>query len=313
MADVVSLGSVNVDLFASVDETSIKELSARYEWFPSPDETRAVASVPSAVGEYVNGTFLGGKGSNQAVAAAKAGVDAAFCGRVGTDHETYGVLETLSTRGVDTAGTEVADAETGKAYVFVDEAGENRIAIVAGANATVDESYVDRHWETIRDADCLLLQNEIPMATMEATLASLADVSDRPTVLFDPAPAEGAAPLLEYEAVDVVTPNAYEYERLGDAIGEFAGTVIRTRGSGTLVVERRATGEEFTAPPPEVTPVDTTGAGDVFDGYLAARLAAGDPLPAAVTAAVTAASLATTHEGAQQATPSLAVVRDFMD
>jgi len=293
MTDVVSLGSVNVDLVAQVDETVIKELSARYDWFPSPDQTTAVESVPPQVEEFVDRTLVGGKGSNQSVAAARAGADTAFCGRVGTDHGEYGVLDALSTRGVDVSETEVAETETGKAYIFVDETGENRIAILAGANATVDEAYVDRHRGRILDASCLLLQNEVPMATMEALVASLADEPDRPTVVFDPAPAEGAAPLLRYDAVDIVTPNAYEYERLRDEIDDFDGTVIRTRGADPVVVEE-ATGGEFTVPPPEVTPVDTTGAGDVFSGYLAARLAVGDPLPEAVTVAVTAASLATT-------------------
>ncbi|MFB6297058.1 MAG: PfkB family carbohydrate kinase [Salinirussus sp.] len=311
MLDVVSFGSVNVDLVARLDGAEIKELSARYDWFPSPDETVAVPGVPSAVDEHVDRTLLGGKGANQAVAAARAGAAAGLCGRVGADETEHLVSDTLADRGVDTTHVEVADVETGKAYVFVDDTGENRIAILAGANGTVDESYVRRHREAILHADSLLLQNEIPMGTMESLADSLAGEPDRPTVIFDPAPPVDAGPLLRTGVVDIVTPNAYESEVLGAAIEDFDGTVIRKRGAEDLLVETGA-GESFEVSPPTVTPVDTTGAGDVFSGYLAAGLSAGNTLREAVAVAAAAASLSTTEEGAQRAIPSRRVVADFV-
>jgi ribokinase len=312
MSDVVSFGSVNVDLVARLDQPTVKKLAARYEWFPSPDETAAVESVPAEIDEFIDRTMIGGKGSNQSVAAARAGAATAFCGRVGSDESEYGVLSTLAGRGVDVDHVEVADAETGKAYVFVDQDGENRIAIIPGANGAVDSAYADRHREAVLDAECLLLQNEIPMSTMESLVGSLERVPDRPTVIYDPAPPVGAEPLLQYDAVDIITPNAYEYELLRDAIADFEGTVIRKRGADPAIIQRPGR-ETVSVTPPDVTPVDTTGAGDVFSGYLAARLAAGDPLVGAVAVAITAASLATTEEGAQRAIPSMDIVDDFIE
>ncbi len=309
MAEVVSLGSVNIDLVARLDSTTAKELAARYDWFPSPDETVAVTSIPGELDAYVDRTHVGGKGSNQAVAAAHAKAETAFCGRVGPEHDEYGILEALAERKVDVSHVEEATVETGKAYVFVDEEGENRIAILEGANGVVDPAYVDRHRDVILDCGCLLLQNEIPMATMESLDNQLADASDRPTILFDPAPAVGAAALLKYDWVDIITPNAYEYELLREDIEAFTGTVVRKRGGESVIVEP-AKGADFRVAPPEVSTIDTTGAGDVFSGYLAARLTAGDPLMKAVSIATTAASLATTEEGAQRAVPSLGVVED---
>jgi ribokinase len=312
MPDVVSFGSVNVDLVARLDETTIKELAARYGWFPSPDETAAVASVPAEIDAFVDRTVIGGKGSNQSVAAARAGAATAFCGRVGADESEYGVRSALADRGVDVGHVEPADAETGKAYVFVDRAGENRIAVIAGANGAVDGAYADRHREAVLDAECLLLQNEVPMSTMESLVGSLGSEPDRPTVIYDPAPPVDAEPLLRYDAVDIVTPNAYEYEVLRDAIDDFGGTVVRKRGADPTVVERPGR-DPVSVTPPDVSPVDTTGAGDVFSGYLAAQLAAGEPLVGAVAVAITAASLATTEEGAQRAIPSMDVVDDFVE
>jgi len=312
MSDVVSFGSVNVDLVARLDQTTVKELPARYEWFPSPDETRAVESVPAEIDEFVNRTMIGGKGSNQSVAAARAGAATALCGLVGSDEAEYSVLSTLNGRGVNVDHVESTDAETGKAYVFVDQAGENRIAIIPGANGAVDSAYADRHREALLDAECLLLQNEIPMSIMESLVSSLESEPDRPTVIYDPAPSVGAEPLLQYDAVDIITPNAYEYELLRDAIADFEGTVIRKRGADPAIIQQPGR-ESVSVTPPDVSPVDTTGAGDVFNGYLAARLAAGEPLVGAVTVAITAASLATTEEGAQQAIPSMDIVRDFME
>lgn len=310
MPDVVSFGSVNVDLVANLSDAEVTTLSGRHDWFPNPDETVLVDRVPDDVDEFVDGTFLGGKGANQAVASTRANADTEFRGMVGADGEEYDVLATLDERGVTVENVGRADVETGKAYVFVTESGGSRIAIIDGANGRVDPEYAAQSRDTIRNSECLLLQNEIPTETMSALVDSLADVPNRPTIVFDPAPVDGAAPMLRHDAVDIVTPNGYESEALSEPLAEFDGTVIRTQGSEAVRVTRR-NGERFEITPPSVTPVDTTGAGDVFNGTLGARLAAGETLRDAVSTAASAASLATTEQGAQRSIPSLEVTRDI--
>lgn len=210
---------------------------------------------------------------------------------------------------MDVSALEQVDVETGTAHVFVDETGENRIVVVSGANDGVDVAYADRHLAAIASADCLLLQNEIPVPTMGALLGALESRDDRPVVVLDPAPPEGIAPLLGYDCVDYATPNEHEYETLAasGALDTFEGTVVQTRGGADLLVEGTAGGFDVTPPPAD--PVDTTGAGDAFDGCFGARLAAGDDLRSALSLAAAAGALATEAEGAQSA-PDIDTVRE---
>lgn len=305
MPAVASLGSINVDRIRRVASADLDDLEARYDWFPAPGETRRVASVPGAVADAAERTRLGGKGANQAVAAGRAGVPTALFGMVGEDEADHDVLDTLAAD-VDVAGVERVDGPTGTAYVFVEPDGENRIALVEGANACVDADYVRRHLDAIRGADCLLLQNEIPVEAAAFLLSELRGVTARPTVVVDPAPVAGADRLVTEPAVDYVTPNEVEYDQLASAgaLDDFEGTVVQTRGAEDVVVSAGRT-ERFRVSPPPADVVDTTGAGDTFDGYLAAWLAAGRPLRDAVTAAATASARAVEAEGAQPAIPSV--------
>nr|WP_264474964.1 PfkB family carbohydrate kinase [Salinirubrum litoreum] len=343
-------------------------MSATYDWFPAPGETVRVESIPGEIEQYVSETHVGGKGANQSVAAALArpaeerggdnpAAESVFLGKVGTDDDEWSVRETLADYGVDVSGVGVADCPTGSAHVFVDEAGENYIAIRAGANGRVDADYVATHAESILSADCLLLQNELPVATGAAVLdliadapadvgaaatataadaadatATAADAADAtataadttPTVLLDPAPADGAGRLVGHPAVDLLTPNESEYAWLSgestapgapesDLLADFAGVVVRTRGAKDVLVEDRSVGETFAVTPPPVDPVDTTGAGDVFAGYLAGELACGRDLRAACRTAVAASACSTEREGVQTATPTRAEVREFAE
>jgi ribokinase len=257
MYDVVSLGSVNVDHVGYLADDAIAALERRYDWLPEPGETVAVSSVPETLRDRLTETSLGGKGANQAVAAARAGADAAFLGAVGADDARYGVRAGVRAHGVDVSGVARVDGPTGSAYIVVDDDGENRIAILAGANAAVDRDYVREHAESVHDADCLLLQNEIPTDGVRWLLDRLAETPDGPTVVLNPAPVAGAEPLVRHDAVDVV---------------------------------------------------DTTGAGDVFTGYLAATLSTGGALRTAVERGVVAAALSTETEGVQPAVPDAATV-----
>jgi len=305
MGSVASFGSINVDRVAYLDRETVDGLAARYDWFPAPGETRRVERVPEAVESHVRETFLGGKGANQAVAAARADADSALYGMVGGDADAFDVRPSLAGYGVDVGAVETADAPTGTAYVFVDEAGENHIALVGGANAAVGTEYVHRTVGALRSADCLLVQNELPGATLEALLDAL-EGPGGPLVVFDPAPVDGAADLLDHGCIDVVTPNETEAAALGDRLSALDATVVRTRGAEPVVVDPGGpfAGERFTVTPPPADPVDTTGAGDVFAGYLAAELADGRALEPALACACGAAARSTEREGVQRATPA---------
>ncbi len=303
MTDVVSLGSANVDRIRYLPTDRIRDLESRYDWFPAAGETVRIDESPELptleAERYEN--VVGGKGANQAVAAARAGAETAFLGCVGSDEAEFGVLETLADRGVDVDHVRVAaDLETGKAYVFVDDAGESWIAIVGGANDAVDGAYVDRHYDRIRTADALLLQNEIPVATMERLLERLENETARPAVIFNPAPADGAGPLCSRSTVDIVVVNETEHAALEAHLASFDGTVVRTQGADDVVATG---GVDHRVTPPSVESVDTTGAGDAFCGYLAALSGEGVGLVRALETATVAGSLATETEGVQNAIP----------
>lgn len=310
---VASFGSINVDRVAYVDSDTVVDLSARYDWFPGPGETVGVDArrIPGDFDDYVDDRFLGGKGANQAVAAAAAGAKSTLLGAVGTDAATVGagVRRRLRDREVDVDGVAVVDAPTGTAYVFVTPDGENHIATITGANGTVDAAYARRSRvrERALGADYLLLQNEVPTRAALTLLNELSGLPDRPTVVLDPAPAEGAAPLLAYGCVDVVTPNEAEAAALADALAAFDGVVCYKHGPEPVEVVGPA--GEFTVAPPPATPVDTTGAGDVFAGYLGVELARGTGLRAAVETACVAAACSVEREGVQRAVPDRETVR----
>lgn len=311
MTSVVSLGSINVDRVRAVDIDRLADLEERYDWFPGEGETVTVEELPVEFDEEPDQVLHGGKGANQAIAARSASADTALLGMVGPDHEAFGVLDALREAGVDANAVAVADAPTGKAEVFVDPAGENRIVVRNGANAELNAAYVDTAYERVRDADVLLLQNEISVGPVAHLLDRLGGETDPPTVILDPAPVAAIEPLLSRDVIDYVTPNDQEYRVLGDALDEFDGILIHKRGGDSITVEGSAEVNEVV--PPAVDPVDTTGAGDVLNGFLAARLAAGDSFPVALSLAVDAASLSTASSGARGGIPALEAVQSFRE
>jgi ribokinase len=308
MGRVVSLGSINVDHVRRTTTEDLAALAARYDWFPERGRTVRVDDPPADFAADADEVRHGGKGANQAVAAARAGATTTMLGAVGTDHGRLGVLPALADAGVDVDRVGTTDTPTGSAFVFVDPGGDNRIVVRPGANAAVDDAYVRAQYDAVRDADCLLLQNEIPTDPVTTLLTALADEPDRPAVVLDPAPPEGVDPLLDC-AVDYLTPNESEYAALVDVVDGFEGVLVRKRGGDPVIVT--GPDDRFTVDPPAVDPVDTTGAGDVLNGFLAARLAAGASLRDAVDTAVVAGSMATRAAGARAGIPTLGEVRAF--
>ncbi len=293
---VVVFGSANADLVVGVGD------------FPAPGETVFGTSFAVA---------LGGKGVNQAVAAARLGAATAFVGRVGGD--PYGAMlrDGLAAVGVDVTGVAVDPAlATGVAVVVIDADGQNRIVVVSGANWAVGDADVARLAQELRAGDVLLLQLELRMAAVVAA-ADLARTRGA-RVILDPAPAPGdGLPAGLYAPHVVLTPNETEAAALVGhdlATREAAERAARTlsgRGAGGVVIklgERGicwALGDTLRWQPASVVDVvDTVGAGDAVNGALAAVLAEGGDLAQAVRWSAVAGSLAVTRAGAADAMPT---------
>ena len=278
-----------------------------------------VARLPGR-GETVVGEDVvlapGGKGANQAAAAARLGPAVAMVGRVGDDDAGRRQRTALADLGVDVTEVRTTPgAPTGTATIPVEEgSGENLIVVVPGANGRVTAA--DAGVEAVRTADVVLLQLEIPLAAVRAAAAAA-----RGTVVLTPAPPR-PLPADLLAAVGVLLPNEHELRALagaperdqdpvglaGLARGLTAGHVIVTLGArGALLVPAGGAPALLQAPPP-VRPVDTTGAGDCFGGALGQALTAGRALPEAVRWAVTAAALSTEGPGARGALPTAAEV-----
>ncbi|MFC6784518.1 PfkB family carbohydrate kinase [Halobaculum halobium] len=306
MTEIVSLGSINIDRVHRVTKSTLTDLHANFEWFPESGDTVAVAETPAEFGDLPTTRFHGGKGANQAVAAAAAQAESMLLGKVGSDHADFDVLNTLRQSGVRVDQVGVTSAETGTAHVFVTDDGENRIVVHAGANESVDSTYISEQYEAIQAAEYLLVQNEIPIAPVCDLLQTLATAESRPTVIVDPAPVAGVERVFDCRAVDIVTPNERECERLRGALEAFDGTVIHTRGGNPVHVDN---GTQFSVDPPDLPPVDTTGAGDTFTGFLGGRLAQGDSLREAVESATVAGALSIQEAGARGAIPPYSAVQ----
>jgi ribokinase len=266
--DVVVVGSANLDLVA------------RTTRLPKPGETVSGSHFFEA---------CGGKGVNQAIAAARAGARTAFIGALGRDHAGETLLAALVKDGVDVSAVQRVTAPTGRALIGVSDDGENSIIVVPGANHAISIDDIEKHKTLISSAKVLLCQLEVP--------------------LLNPAPAQALSNSL-LGVVDIITPNEHEVELLGGAsklLSLGVKTVIVTQGEkGAIVVD--ASGERQ-VDPFKVTPVDTTGAGDAFCGMLAARLATGESMTAALRAAVISGALATQTEGAVPSLPKWSMVK----
>ncbi|UUN26339.1 ribokinase [Streptomyces sp. FIT100] len=286
MTGIVVLGSTNMDLVAYV------------------------AKAPQR-GETVTGrefrTVPGGKGANQAVAAARAGGDVSMIGAVGTDEFGVRLRAALDASGVDTDLLRTAEGPSGTAHIVVDDEGGNAIVVVPGANGTVDH-LAPGDEAVIASADALLLQLELPLAGVIAGAEAARRHGVR-TVLT-PAPAQPLPPEL-LAATTLLVPNEHEAAVLAGTTDPAAAAeallrqvpevVITLGAAGSLYAARGA--EPVTVPAPRVRAVDTTAAGDTFVGALAVAIVEGRPMPAALAWASAAAALSVQRPGASSSMP----------
>ena len=273
------------------------------------DEVIGVATLP-APGETVLGweraTGLGGKGANQAVAAAVAGGEVALIGAVGADAHGAAALEQLAKHGVDTSMVAtLEETASGRALVILSEEGENEIIVIGGANQAMDERALSR--DALRDAAVMVVQGEVPPKVNQAALRMAAELGVRAVVNLAPVQDLGghlatADPLVvnEIEAGQLIGAELRSAQDVVDAAPDLRGlarsAVVTLGASGAVLITPDAI-DHIPAPRPERVR-DTTGAGDAVAGVLATALAQGLELRAAVERAVRAASLSVTEIGA---------------
>jgi ribokinase len=303
---VVVVGSLNADL------------TVRVPRFPAPGETISgsdFAIVP------------GGKGANQAAAAGKLGGRVAMIGQVGADAQGVLLREALTAAGVETRWVAADEAAaTGVAVITIDARGENEIILAAGANGTFGPERLGPALGALRAARVVLLQLEIPLTTVMR--AAVEARSGGATVILDPAPAVPVAHQL-LALADYVTPNERELAILADrrptaddmpleAVDAIARAVL-SRGATRVLVKLGARGSRLVThdavqgwPARQVHAVDTTAAGDAFNGALAVALTEGASLDQAVRFATVAASISVTRPGAQPSLPARAEVEALL-
>ncbi|MBA8823140.1 ribokinase [Saccharopolyspora lacisalsi] len=271
-------------------------------------------------GETVHGkrfhTVPGGKGANQAIAVARAGVDVGMIGAVGADEFAAQIRETLSAAHVDVAGVRTVSGHSGTAHIVVDDDGGNSIIVIPAANGTVDGLAAGDE-ERIAGSASLLLQLETPLEGVAA--AAEAARRHGVQVVLTPAPAvELPADLLS--RVDLLVPNEHEaavltgYEdpnRALPALLELVPEVVITWGGRGLLYGDRS-GEVIEMPAHQVPVVDTTAAGDTFVGVLSAAVAAGVDMREALRRGTAASALSVQRNGASSSMPTDREITEFM-
>lgn len=292
MGSLIVVGSINADL------------TARVERHPNPGETLLGSG---------GGITAGGKGANQAVAAAYLGANVKFVGAVGDDPYVEPALEHLRSSGVDLSDVAAVDDTTGLAIITVSDDGENTIVVIPGANAHVDSHFVASRRDQISEADIVLLQGEIPADGFAAAVKAAGNrvvINLAPVIEVDAQALLTADPLLANEHEAGLILDQLGVQAASDKPSDlaqslidagFTSVVLTLGASGALV----ATKDELVdIPTPKVKAIDTTGAGDAFAGALCARLLEGDDLVQAATFAARVGAASTLGNGAQASYPT---------
>ena len=292
MAKIVVVGSCNIDITVECDR-----------W--------------AKPGETIFGNRLtvnpGGKGANQAVAAARLGAEVKMVGCIGDDVYGQLVLKALKENNVDSTYVKVLPGvNSGTAHITVAE-NDNSIIVIKAANDLVSPALIDEAWEAIKEADIVLLQHEIPAATNAYVIEKCYEAGV--PVMLNPAPVAPVPPEL-LAKVTYLTPNEHEAAILfagqgkADILGRNQGKVIMTLGSkGVAYAEK---GQVYNVPGFKVQPVDTTGAGDTFNGAFAVARANGKSMYESISFANAAAALSVQKLGAQGGMPYLNEVEEML-
>jgi ribokinase len=289
---ITVFGSINMDLVANTPR------------LPFPGETVAGTSFATAAG---------GKGANQALAARRAGAEVRMVGAIGLDEFAEPALSLLKEAGTDLSGVKTVNGPTGTALILVGGDGENMIAVVAGANGSVDAGQAEAAVAALTANDTLMLQLEVPATAVEAALRSAKIAGVRTILNLAPLTAEASALA---KLADVIIANETEFELLAGRQGlepgereevalamhrESGQVLIITLGAAGVIAAEGGTLHR--AKGLKIEPVDTVGAGDTFCGYFAASLDAGLGFDLALRHAAVAGSLACLKAGAQPSIP----------
>jgi ribokinase len=300
-ANVVVIGSLNMDLVT------------RAPRLPAGGETLIGHSFA---------TVSGGKGANQAVAAARLGAQVAMVGCVGNDDYGVQLRDALLAEQIDCRAVSTVEDSSGVALIVVDDNSQNAIVIVAGANGAMTAAVIDRFDEVLKGADVIICQLEIPDATVGHALKRARALGK--IVILNPAPASRPLPADWFAAIDYLIPNESEASALSGlpvdslATAEVAASQLIAMGAAKVIITLGAQGSLFANgkgfehfPAPKVKAVDTTAAGDTFVGGFAAALANGKSEAEAIRYGQIAAALSVTRAGAQPSIPTRSDVQAF--